>query len=306
MRAGAPVIAVSVLVAALVCASQLHPFVAIWHGWVVDLAVALAGAFVLSSAIRSAGAQTMHERSAAISSIGGALLAAAFVYADIVGGAPVRVPAAPGQDYSPEHYARVGVSYADVSESGNARVWPAAAIIRDGDHVFSVAPGEVVRAGPFAFTSVRWPIAHVSALDTRGRPVTTTQPNNVAFLSPYLTFPQVDTDARPIDFFSVPPLHRDVGVKYFDGLPARGITVPFLVLQIRESNGAALFDGVAVDGREVSSSGVRLRFALGTYPAVITAGAAPIWICALGIALVIGGFVGYAFSLPNKVKRPEP
>jgi len=306
MRAGAPVIGVSMLVAALVCAAQLHPFVAAWHGWVVDLAVALAGAFGLASAVRSAAAPTVHERCAAIASLGGAMLAAAFVYADIVGGAPIRVPAAPGQDYAPEHYARVGVSYSDVGESDGVRVWPSAAIIRDGDRTFSLSQGDVVRAGPFVFTAVRWPIAHITASDTHGRPVTTTQPNNVAFLSPYLTFPQVDTDSRPIDFFSVPPLHRDIGVKYFDGLPSRGITVPFLVLQIREANGAELFDGVAVSGREVSSSGVRLRFALGTYPAVVSAGAAPIWICALGIALVIGGFAGYAFSLPKKVKRPEP
>ncbi|HLJ84992.1 MAG TPA: hypothetical protein VKT51_12535 [Candidatus Eremiobacteraceae bacterium] len=306
MRAGAPVIGVSMLVAALVCAAQLHPFLATWHGWAVDLAVALAGAFGLSSAARSASAQTMHERCAAIAGVGGALLAAAFVYADIVGGAPVRVPAAPGQDYVPEHYARIGVSYPDAGEPAGVRVWPTAATIRDGDKTLTLSQGDVVRAGPFVFTAVRWPIARVTASDTNGRPVTTTQPNNVAFLSPYLTFPQVDTDTRPVDFFSVPPLHRDVGVKYFDGLPARGITVPFLVLQIREANGAALFDGVAVDGREITSSGVRLRFSLGTYPAVISAGAAPIWICALGIALAIGGFVGYAFSLPKKEKRPEP
>jgi hypothetical protein len=306
MRAGAPVIGVSMLVAALVCVTQLHPFAAAWHGWGIDLAVALAGAFAVASAVRSAAAQTMHERCAAIAGAGGAILAAAFVYADIVGGAPVRVPAAPGQNYIPEHYAHVGVSYPDVGESAGVRIWPAAAIIRDGDRTLPLSAGDVVRAGPFVFTAVRWPIARVTASDTRGRPVTTTQPNNVAFLSPYLTFPQIDTDSRPIDFFSVPPLHRDIGVKYFDGLPSRGITVPFLVLQIREANGAALFDGVAVDGRQVGAAGVRLRFALGTYPAVIAAGAAPIWICTLGIVLVIGGFVGYAFSLPKKVKRPEP
>jgi hypothetical protein len=143
---------------------------------------------------------------------------------------------------------------------------------------------------------VNWPIARVRARDTAGRPVTTTQPNGAAFLSPYLTFPSVDTDGRQVDYFSVPPLHRDVGVKYFSGLPERGIDVPFLALEIREENGAKLYDGVAVDGRPLAKAGLTLTFALGTYPSVIMTGAAPLWIFATGVTLVIAGVAGYAFT----------
>ncbi len=306
MRAGAVAIAVSMMVGALICAEEIHPFIAGFHGWVLDLAVALSGTFALASALASVAARLMHERCAAIASIGGAMLAAAFIYADIVAGAPARVASAPGQVYVPASDARVAIDFPEVNGVDEVPFWPEAVTVRDGDRVMQLAPDDAIRAGPFVFTAVRWPIARVRASDMRARPATVTQPNGAAFLSPFLTFPEIDTDGRPVDYFSVPPLHRDVGVKFFNGLPSRGITVPFLVLQIREENGATLYDGVAVDRRPIASSGLRLEFALGTYPSVIATGAAPIWLCALGIALVVGGFVGYALSLPTKMKRPEP
>src|SRR4029077_20483961 len=112
--------------------------------------------------------------------------------------------------------------------------------------------------------------------------------------SPFLTFPDVDSDGRQVDFLSIPPLHRDVGVKYFNGLPERNIDVPFLALHIREQNGATLYEGVAVTGRPIVHAGVELTFDLGTYPSVVMTGAAPLWLFGAGLSIVLAGVAGYA------------
>jgi hypothetical protein len=297
MRPGAAALSVAIVVAGFAGAAEMRPFAAYFHGYLVDLPVGLCAAYLIFSAGCGAFAGLAKERFAAVGSLGGALLAASLLYADIVAGPPVRVPAAPGQAFVAPHVPRVSVLFPDLPGAGrDITRWPQAAALRDGEKTLSLAQGEIVRANTFAFTAVNWPIARVRARDTAGRPVTTTQPNGAVFLSPYLTFPDVDTDGRQVDYFSVPPLHRDVGVKYFQGLPERGIDVPFLALEIREENGAKLYDGVAVDGRPLAKAGLILIFALGTYPSVIMTGAAPMWLFALGVMLVVAGVAGYAVA----------
>jgi hypothetical protein len=297
MRPGATALSAAILVAGFATAAELRPFVAYYHGYLVDVVVGLIVVYLAFSACSGALTSNARERFAALGALGGAVLAAAFLYADIVVGPPVRVPAAPGQAFAAPHVPAVAVLFPALPGADrNVASWPKAAAVRDGDRVLALAPGDMIRANVFAFTAVSWPIARVRARDAAGRPVTTTQPNGAAFLSPYLTFPDLDTDGREVDYFSVPPLHRDVGVKYFPGLPARGIDVPFLALEIREQNGARLYDGVAVDGRPLAKAGIVLTFALGTYPCVIMTGAAPVWLFALGSALVLAGVAGYAIA----------
>ncbi len=297
MRPGAAALSVAIVVAGLAGAAELRPFAAYFHGYLVDLPVGLCAAFLIFSTVCGVGAVLAKERFASLGAFGGALLAGTLSYVDIVAGPPVRVPAAPGQAFAAPHAPGVAVLFPDLpGVRRDVTQWPQTAQLRDGDKTLTLAPGDIVRANAFAFTAVIWPIALVRARDTAGRPVTTTQPNGAAFLSPYLTFPNVDTDGRQVDYFSVPPLHRDVGVKYFQGLPERGIDVPFLALEIREANGAKLYDGVAVDGRPLAKAGVVLTFALGTYPSVIMTGAAPLWLFELGAALVIVGVAGYAVT----------
>jgi hypothetical protein len=297
MRPGAATLSVAIVIAGLAGAAELRPFASYFHGFLVDLPVGLCAAYLLFITVCGAIAALAKERFAALGAFGGALLAGTLLYADIVAGPPVRVPAAPGQAFAAPHAPRVAVLFPDLpAAQRDISHWPQAAALRDGDRTLTLAPGEIVRANAFAFTAVIWPIARVRARDTAGRPVTTTQPNGAAFLSPYLTFPNVDTDGRQVDYFSVPPLHRDIGVKYFQGLPERGIDVPFLALEIREANGAKLYDGVAVDGRPLAKAGLVLTFALGTYPSVIMTGAAPLWLFELGVALVVAGVAGYSIA----------
>jgi len=297
MRPGAAALSVAILIAGFAGVAELRPFAAYVHGYLVDVPVALAAAFLLASAGSGAFSAPAHVRFAALGALGGAVLGAGLLFADIVAGPPVRIPAAPGQAFSAPHVPAVAVIFPDLPAANlNVAHWPDSASVRDADRMLPLAPNTIVRANVFAFTNVNWPIARIRARDAAGRPVTTTQPNGASFLSQYLTFPDVDTDGRAIDFFSVPPLHRDVGVKYYQGLPERGIDVPFLALEIRETNGAKLYDGVAVDGRPLAKGGVVLTFALGTYPSVIMTGAAPLWLFAAAFTLVVAGVAGYAVS----------
>ena len=297
MRPGAAALSVAIVVAGFAAAVELRPFVSYLHGYVVDLPVGFAAAFLAISACFGGLTADARGRFAALGALGGALLAAGVLYADIAVGPPVRIPAAPGQSYTTPHVPGVAVLFPALPGTGqDITRWPTAAAVRERNRTYPLAPGETLRADALAFTAVNWPIARVRARDPAGRPVTTTQPNGAAFLSPYLTFPTVDTDGREVDSFNMPSLHREIGVKYFPGLPERGIDVPFLALEIREENGARLYDGVAVDGRPLAKAGIVLSFALGTYPLVIMTGAAPLWLFALGTSIVLAGAAGYAVA----------
>ena len=298
MRPGAAALSVATMVAGFAGVAELRPFAAYVHGYLVDVPIAIASAFLLTVAISGLFAAPAAVRFAALGAFGGAVLGGGLLFADIVAGPPVRIPAAPGQAFTAPHMPFVDVNFPGLPAADlNLAHWPDSVEVRDGGRSVSLGRNGIVRANVFAFTNVNWPIARIRARDAAGRPVTTTQPNGASFLSQYLTFPDVDTDGRAVDFFSVPPLHRDVGVKYFQGLPERGIDVPFLALEIRETNGAKLYDGVAVDGRTLVKAGVVLTFALGTYPSVIMTGAAPLWLFGASLTLVVAGVVGYAVSV---------
>jgi len=297
MRPGAAALSAAIIVAGFAGAVELRPFVALLHGYLVDSLVGLAVAFLAFSVCSGALALDARERFAALGALGGTLAGAALLYADITIGPPVRIPAAPGQAFSEPRVPAVAVLFPALPGADRPiSNWPQDVSLRYGGATKTLAPGVTVRANVIAFTVVSWPIARARARDPEGRTVTTTQPNGAAFLSPYLTFPDLDTDGREVDYFSVPPLHRDIGVKYFPGLPERGIDVPFLALEIREENGAKLYDGVAVGGRPIAKAGVILDFALGTYPCVIMTGVAPLWIFALSSVLVLAGVAGYGVA----------
>ena len=296
LRAGALALAVAIAIAAIGAVWELRPFTAPVHSWLVVVAVALGGAFLLNAALVTMRSASAHERFAALGAFGGALLAGAIVHASFLVGAPQRVPAAPGQTYSPAGVGGVAVVFPAVAAGGSDRSpirWPDSVLVRarDGDAV--LADGEVRRSGPYVFRALRGPIAFVAAKKPDGRSVTVTQPNGSAFASPYLTFPSIE-GGRPTDLFAVPALHRYVTLAYYAGLPEHGIDVPFLLLQINEENGGKLYQGVALDGRQLDEAGVRLDFRLGTYPVVLLSSApAPIPF-ACGVVMVAAGLAGYA------------
>jgi len=297
MRAGYAEVLLSTLVAAAATLQVLNPFLPAMHAWWVAPATGLAGLYLLigglGTVLRGGG-----SRLGALAALGGALLAGGLVFAALLVGQPQRVPAVPGQTYRPPNSASVEVSYPDVTvlPSGAGPAWPDFVSVVEGRRTISARDGDVVRTGGFVFSVQNGPIAYVDARSPQGKPVTVTQPDGPAFLSPFLTFNGLDGD-KPEDFFRVPALFRDVQVDYWSGLPSRGIDIPFLALRVTEQNdasGRALYEGVAVSGRPLNKAGVSLRFALGVYPVVMMSSAPPVLPFAAGAAMFAVGWIGFA------------
>lgn len=281
--------------AATACVEALEPFNPVFHAWWVALAVTTAGAYLLVSG--SAAIITGRGSPIALASLGGALLAACVAVAAFLVGQPQRVPAAPGQTYRPPRDARVAVEFppAPAVTRANA-VWPSDVILDDGTAKRIARPGDTLRAGALVFRVALGPIAYVDVRGGHNQPVTVTQPDGAAFLSPFLTFNNLDGN-QPEDYFAVPALHRTVQVDYWPGLPSRGIDVPFVALRISEENGGPLYEGVAVSGRTLRKAGIALTFSLGSYPVVTASSAPPLVPFWAGLALVAFGWLNAAIGL---------
>lgn len=284
-------LAVSATIALVAAVETAAPFTPVLHAWWIALVVTLGGTYVLVVAF--AALRKGEHRAAGVACLGGALLAASFAYASFLGGAPERVPAAPGQTYRPAHAAGVSLGFPAVAPPAKAGIfWPTAVDVSGPFGSQTAVPGQTVRTGAFVFKVDMGPIALVDARSSDGEPVTTTQPNGADFLSPYLTFGGVDGD-KPEDYFAVPAVHRTVQVDYWSGLPSRGIDVPFLVLRIAEENGGTLFEGVAVSGRQLKRAGLILTFTLGEYPVVTASSAPPLLVFWAALALVAAGTIAH-------------
>ena len=296
MPAASAALGVALAVLAVATMAEQRPFEPALHAWGVSLGVALAAialAVFAFARLRWPGP----ERFAAVAALGAVVIALAFLAAELFVGPPQRIHAAPGQLFVPAHSAHVSIALPALAEgdlaAGRA---PTSLVIRDGAGRTDLAEGDQARVRSFVFRADSWPAAYVRAWSQAGVAQTVTQPTGVAFVSPVLQFPTLDTDGMLVDSFSVPASHRDVRLKYYPGLPSRGIDIPFLQLQIDEENGSALFDGVAVSGRPVKRAGLVLLFDIGTYPVVSMAGAPDRHVYVVGMALVLAGLIGAVAS----------
>jgi hypothetical protein len=293
MRANVWSLCLAIALLAFGAFAERSPYDVRIHQWEITLGVALLCLFLITSAVRSLRPVRREEGFAALSALGGSVIGIAFVAAELLVGPPQRVAAAPGQIYHPPHSARVGIAFPEVNATSLARLSPDSVSVIVGNVTMPLWVGGALRTHSFMFNAVRWPAAYVSAWSPARIGQTVTQPNGVAFVSPVLLFPDIDTDALPIDSFNVPALHREVHVKYYPGLPARGIDVPFVQLQINEENGGPLFSGVTVSGRPVKAAGVVLVFALGSYPLVTMAPIPDEFMLIAGGCMVAAGVLGF-------------
>lgn len=293
MRAGVLTLCLAIGLAALAQVARTNPYEPALHHWGLTLAVALIGLFLLASAARSIRPERREEGFAALAALGGTVIAVAFVSAELAVGPPQRIAAAPGQSYHPPHSSSISIEYPQTDSVSLAADPPdSVAVVTDG-HGQRLAVGSQLRARSYVFDAVRWPAAYVVATSKAKAAQTVTQPNGAAFVSPVLLFPDVDSDGLPIDSFSVPALHRDVHVKYYPGLPSRGIDIPFVQLQVDEENGGTLFSGVSVSGRLLRAGGMDLTFTLGTYPVVTVAPVPDAFMTFAGACLAGVGLLGY-------------
>ncbi|MDQ6767445.1 MAG: hypothetical protein M3Z41_06510 [Candidatus Eremiobacteraeota bacterium] len=269
-----------------------HPYDPAIHRWEAALAVALAALALLIVSLRSL-TQSRYERFAALAGFGGVVIAIAFLSADLLVGPPQRVLSAPGQIYRPPNSARLAIVFpaTRARDLGRGHVVSSVSVVA-GAHVLPLLIGQQLREHSYVLRADGWPAAYVRAWSSKHVAQTVTQPNGIAFVSPVLQFGDVDKDGMLIDSFAVPALHRNVRVKYYSGLPARGIDIPFLQLEIDEENGGSLFGGVAVSGRTVKQAGMQLLFDLGTYPVVSIAGAPDRLVSVVGAILVLVGCIG--------------
>lgn len=270
-----------------------EPFAPVVHQWWFALAVSGAGLYLVWTAIANIVAVQGGSRPLALVALGGVLLAACVAFAAFLVGEPQRVPAAPSQAYRPPRSMGVALEFPAVAQPPSGpNAWPDSVVVDDSGGSKAARAGDVIRAGAFVFRVTSGPIAYVDARAASGKPVTVTQPDAAAFLSPFLSFESFDGD-QPADFFALPALHRTVQVDYWAGLPARGIDVPFLALRISEENSStALYEGVAVSGRTLRHAGVALTFVLGTYPVVTASSAPPLIPFGAGLAMIAAGVVG--------------
>ena len=303
MRVELATIALAAAIGAVATYALAHPFDSAMHRWEAALAVALCGlalAWFTMRALRGSAAR----RWLALAGIGGLAITIAILGAELLVGPAQRVAGAPGQTYRPQGSARLAVMFPPLSPGDLAAGRSAGAVtVLTGTREEQLAIGQQLRSHSYVVRADSWPAAYVRAWSTAHLAQTVTQPSSVVFVSPVLQFPTLDTDGMLTDTFAVPALHREVHVRYYSGLPSRGIDVPFLQLRIDEENGGALFDGVAVSGRPVRKAGLELVFDLGAYPVVSIAGAPDVFVYRTGIALIIAGVLGWLVAVQRPPRR---
>ena len=304
MRADTSSLGLALAVLALATFALANPYEAGIHRWEAALAVALVAIVLLIMSLRGIFASP-RQRFAALAGLGGVVIAVAFLAAELLVGPPQRILSAPGQTYRPPNSANVAIIFPPLIPGDlEHRNSPSFVDVISGKRAVPLRTGQQVRVHSYVLRADNWPAAYVQAWSAKHAAQTVTQPAAVSFVSPVLQFPIADKDGLLTDSFAVPALHRSVQLKYYPGLPSRGIDIPFLQLEIDEENGGSLFGGVAVSGKTLKQAGMELRFDLGTYPVVSIAGAPDRLVYGVGVALILIGIIGYiVFTLLGNQKK---
>jgi hypothetical protein len=289
------------LAAAAGAVFQMRPFEPVFHQWAFAVAAALAGVFLLALGVAGLRPRSAPERFAAIGALGGALVCAAMVAASFAVGPPHALPGSPGQLTPVRPGASVLAQFPPMTEQqlrdGAA---PDNVMVLAGGARKELAPGATIKIGQYVLRADIGPIALVRATTPSGTPVTITQPDGATFVSPYLLFPGRSGDQR-LDLLAVPPLHRTANVTFYPSYhdEARHIDIssPFVLVQIAEDNGAALFRGATISGKPVQGGGLRLTFLLGQYPNVVLSSAPATLPYVLGVLMLAVGLLGYVWSI---------
>jgi hypothetical protein len=302
MRTEVITLGAALAVLALATFADQRPYDPAVHRWEAALAVALAALALLVLSLRGL-TRSRGERFAALGGLGGVVIAVAFLAAELLVGPPQRILAAPGQTYRPPNSAHFAVIFPAIAPSDlSSGRSPSSVGVVAGPEIMRLAIGQQIRVHSYVLHADSWPAAYVQAWSSKHIAQTITQPAGVAFVSPVLQFPTADADGFIADSFAVPALHRDVRLKYYPGLPSRGIDIAFLQLEIDEENGGSLFGGVAVSGRPLKQAGMELLFDLGTYPVVSIAGAPDRLVSAIGALLLLVGMIGFGASVIRRVR----
>ena len=299
MRAGAMTLAIAIVAAAASAVFLLRPFEPLFHMWACAVVAGIAGLLLLAQGLAGARAQDGAERFASLGALGGTLLCAAIAWAAFAVGSPHKLAGAPGQATPVRVGASLIVAFPPAGHLDSASDSPDSVMLLTDGRDRQLRSGQTVKIGQYVLRAAQGPIALVVARTLAGKRVTITQPQGVAFASPYLLFPAAAGEQR-LDYFAVPPLHRTVDVTYFPHYrdESRGIDIetPFVLVQVEEQNGAPLYRGPAVSGRTIRGGGVALTFFLGQYPSVDVTSSPALFPSALGALMLAVGLAGYVWQ----------
>jgi hypothetical protein len=174
---------------------------------------------------------------------------------------------------------------------------------RRGAPELALAPGSPRLTGESLLYLEARPASYVEAFGAHGDHLTVTQPTGASFLSPVLLFREQQRIGEfdvPFDTFAVPARHRVLRAIYFRPHQLQRFTHagavadptrPALILTASDDAGKQLGITLVSSGQTVELGGIRVRAAIGSYPALAVAAAPATWALVSGIILFIAGFV---------------
>lgn len=282
---------VGVCIAATVF-QEIAPGKPFYHsGWyALVLGIAMAGVVVRS---RSAGALPL---------AGGALLiGAAGLASGLLGPDTQEYVGAPGSMVPVRELGVLRFSLTEPPSPGQV------VLSRSGKADTIVFPRAQAFAGSFILRGRLRAVVHVDVSDEGGNHLTLTQPDNPAFLSPFLLFVQTASVAGkklPVDSFIVPAKRILVKAVLFDvdqldALPGKlsKSRKPAVLYAVQSENGTLLPHGVKVvaSGFTGTIAGLRIQTLVERYPAIDVASAPPPALLIAGLTFFAGGLVRNRF-----------
>jgi hypothetical protein len=293
--------AVAAIAIALVLAQDVFPSTALYHSW--QYAFALAIALVVMGAYVN-GARRGHDgvagRRLIVAIAGAAIVTIAGLAAGLLGPDTAQVVGTPGT-VTPIPALGAAAFFAPADAATIAGGAAGVVLRRRGAREVALGPPSRDVLGESLVYLTPRPAAYLDVYDEHGAHLTVTQPSNASFLSPVLLFPdhqRIGALDVPLDTFAAPARHRVVHALYFstrdlarfDHAGARfDASRPGLILSAADDRGQPLGITLASSGKDVEIAGLRVRAALGSYPALEIASAPPTWALALGIALFVAG-----------------
>ncbi len=272
---------------------------AVYHaGWYNVALVALAILTVAAARKRFRAAGTARTRAAVVVlTIGATIVAVAGVASGLFGPDDQTIVGAPGQRVRVEglgvlSFPFAGSSNADVVVTLERPLRPALPI--------GTRPSN---AGSFILRGVPRDVAYVEARDPSGGPLTVTQPQGAAFLSPVLLMQHRQNIAGldlPFDSFNVPAARRVVKAVLFTPAEAamllQGRSRPgqaAVLFAVDDESGRLQRNGIALSagGGSVRAGGLALRATVESYPSVEIVSSPNLIATALGALLVFGSIV---------------
>jgi len=304
-------LAVALVAIALVLAQDLVPATPLYHTWQYALALTIALVVMLAYANGARRGNDGVAGKRLLLALAGAVIAdLAGLAAGLLGPDTAGVSGTPGT-VVPVPAVGAAAFFAPADANAIARGTSGVTLRRRNAPEIVLSGSARCLAGESLFYLEAHPAAYVDVSDERGAHLTVTQPTNASFLSPVLLFTERQRIGEldvPLDTFAVPARHRVVHALYFTPhdlaqfphASVNGVDTskPALILTASDDAGKPLGIALAPSGAGVALAGLRVRAAIGTYPALAIAAAPATWALVLGGVLFCAG-IGWSMLRPR-------